>query len=89
VGLAVGFVELAAVRHHKDGAGAKDGQPAKLAPHDGHLAVVHLVDVVKAGVTDDTVTVMVVRGFIERDAAPRLTLTPQGCAALLALLKDV
>jgi hypothetical protein len=33
-----------------------------------------------------TVTAMVVRGMIERDAGGRLALTPQGRAALDALL---
>jgi hypothetical protein len=53
------------------------------------FCVASSTDWAKAGVTDDTVTIMVGRGFIERDAAPRLTLTPQGRAALAALLKDV
>jgi hypothetical protein len=41
-----------------------------------------------AGVTGATVTAMVVRGVIERDAGGRLRLTPQGRAALDALLAD-
>jgi hypothetical protein len=40
----------------------------------------------KAGVTGETVTVMVVKGLVERDVAPRLT---QGRAAFLALLKGM
>jgi hypothetical protein len=42
----------------------------------------------KAGVTGETVTVMVVKGLIERDAAGSLSLTGEGRAALGALLKD-
>jgi hypothetical protein len=39
-----------------------------------------------AGIMGATVTAMVIRGLIERDAANRLTLTPQGRAALDELL---
>jgi hypothetical protein len=39
-----------------------------------------------AHITGVTVTAMVVRGLIERDAGGRLTLTPQGRAALDVLL---
>jgi hypothetical protein len=39
-----------------------------------------------AGITGATVTAMVVRGMIERDTGGRLTPTPQGRAALDALL---
>jgi hypothetical protein len=40
----------------------------------------------QAGVTGATATAMLVRGMVERDAAGRLELTPQGRAALDALL---
>jgi hypothetical protein len=40
----------------------------------------------QAGVTGATATAMLVRGLVERDAAGRLELTPQGRAALDALL---
>jgi hypothetical protein len=40
----------------------------------------------QAGVTGATATAMLVRGLINRDAAGRLKLTPQGRAALDALL---
>jgi hypothetical protein len=40
----------------------------------------------RAGISGGTVTTMVIRGMIERDAGGRLTLTPQGRAALDALL---
>jgi hypothetical protein len=39
-----------------------------------------------AGIMGVTVTAMVVRSMIERDAGGRLTLTPQGRAALDSLL---
>jgi hypothetical protein len=42
----------------------------------------------KAGVTGETVTVMVVKGLVERDAAGRLSLAGEGRAALQALVKD-
>jgi hypothetical protein len=42
----------------------------------------------RASVTGETVTLMVVKGLVERDASGRLTLTEQGRAALDALLKD-
>jgi hypothetical protein len=42
----------------------------------------------EAGVTGATVTAMVVRGLVDRDAAARLELTPDGCAVLDALLGD-
>jgi hypothetical protein len=40
----------------------------------------------RAGITDATVTAMIVRGLIERDAANRLALTEQGRAALTVLI---
>jgi hypothetical protein len=40
----------------------------------------------RAGITGATVTFMVIRGLIERDAAGDLTLTKQGRAVLAALL---
>ena len=40
----------------------------------------------RAGITGATVTAMVIRGLIERDAAGELTLTKQGRAMLAALL---
>jgi hypothetical protein len=40
----------------------------------------------RAGVTGETVTALVVRGLIERDAKGRLALTDDGLAALRALL---
>jgi hypothetical protein len=40
-----------------------------------------------AGIAGVTVTAMVVRGMIERDAGGRLSLTPQGQAALDQLLE--
>jgi hypothetical protein len=42
----------------------------------------------RAGVTGSTVTVMIVRGLIERDAGGRLIPTKQGRATLTALLKQ-
>jgi hypothetical protein len=42
----------------------------------------------KAGITGATITAMVVKGLIDRDAAGRIALTEQGRAALAALLKD-
>jgi hypothetical protein len=42
----------------------------------------------KATVTGETVTVMVVKGLVERDAAGQLSLTGEGRAVLAALLKD-
>jgi hypothetical protein len=41
----------------------------------------------EAGVTAATATAMLVRGFVERDAAGRLVPTPQGSAVLDALLQ--
>jgi hypothetical protein len=40
----------------------------------------------QAGVTGATATAMLVRGLVDRDASGRLKLTPQGRAALDALL---
>jgi hypothetical protein len=40
----------------------------------------------RAGVTGATVTAMIVRGLVERDAGNKLTLTDQGPAALKALI---
>jgi hypothetical protein len=42
----------------------------------------------KAGVTGETVTVMVVKGLVERDAAGKFTLAGEWRAALGALLKE-
>jgi hypothetical protein len=42
----------------------------------------------EAGVTGKTETAMVVRGLVDRDAAARLVLTPDGRAVLDALLGD-
>jgi hypothetical protein len=42
----------------------------------------------KAAVTGETVTVMMVKALVERDAAGRLSLTDAGRAALGALLKE-
>jgi hypothetical protein len=42
----------------------------------------------RAGVTGETVTLVVVKGLVDRDAAGALALTEQGRAALDALLKD-
>jgi len=42
----------------------------------------------QAGVTGVTITQMVVRGLVERDAAERLVLTPDGRAVLDALLDN-
>jgi len=42
----------------------------------------------RAGITGATVTAMVVKGLIQRDAAGELTLTKQGHAALAALLME-
>jgi hypothetical protein len=42
----------------------------------------------EAGVTGATVTAMVVRGLVDRDAAARLVLTPDGRAVLDALLGE-
>jgi hypothetical protein len=42
----------------------------------------------EAGVTGATVTAMVVRGLVDRDAAARLVLTPDGRVVLNALLGD-
>jgi hypothetical protein len=42
----------------------------------------------QAGVTGATVTAMVVRGLVDRDAAGRLGLTPDGRAVLDALLGE-
>ena len=42
----------------------------------------------KATVTGETVTVMVVKGLVERGPAGRLSLTDAGRAVLAALLKD-
>ena len=43
----------------------------------------------RAGVTGETVTAMVVRGLLVRDAKGRLALTDDGRAALRALLPGV
>jgi hypothetical protein len=43
-------------------------------------------DWAQAGVTGATATAMLVRGLVDRDASGRLDLTPQGRAALDALL---
>jgi hypothetical protein len=42
----------------------------------------------RAGVTGATVTAMIVRGLIERDAGNRLTLTDRGHAAFAALIGE-
>jgi hypothetical protein len=42
----------------------------------------------KAAVTGETVTVMMVKALVERDAVGRLSLTAEGRAVLAALLKD-
>jgi hypothetical protein len=42
----------------------------------------------RAGITRATITTLVVRGLIERDAAGGLTMTKQGRAVLAALLTD-
>jgi hypothetical protein len=42
----------------------------------------------EAGITGTTVTQMVVRGLVDRDAAERLVLTPDGRAVLDALLDN-
>ncbi len=43
----------------------------------------------RAGIPEETVTEMTVRGFISRDALGRLALTNSGRAALRALLPDL
>jgi hypothetical protein len=40
----------------------------------------------RAGITGATVTAMIVRGLIERDAGHRLALTDEGRAAVAALI---
>ena len=42
----------------------------------------------RAGITGATVTAMMIKGLIERDAAGELTLTKQGRAVLAALLME-
>jgi hypothetical protein len=42
----------------------------------------------RAGITGETVTLLVVKGLVDRDALARLTLTEKGRAALTALLQD-
>jgi hypothetical protein len=42
----------------------------------------------EAGVTGATVTAMVVRGLVDRDAAARVVLTPDGRLVLNALLGE-
>jgi hypothetical protein len=42
----------------------------------------------EAGVTGATATAMVVRGLVDRDAPARLELTPDGRAALDALMGE-
>jgi hypothetical protein len=42
----------------------------------------------RAAITGATVTAMVIKGLIERDAAGKLTLTKQGRAVLAALLME-
>jgi hypothetical protein len=46
-------------------------------------------DWVHAGVTGETVTAMVVKGLIERDAGGALALTDRGRAVLRALLPEL
>jgi hypothetical protein len=43
----------------------------------------------RAGITGETVTALVVRGLIVRDAKGRLTLTDDGRASLRALLPEL
>jgi hypothetical protein len=43
----------------------------------------------RAGVTGETVTAMVVKGLIVRDAGAQLALTDRGRAALRAMLPDL
>jgi hypothetical protein len=43
----------------------------------------------RAGITGETVTALVVRGLIMRDAKGRLTLTDDGRASLRALLPEL
>jgi hypothetical protein len=50
------------------------------------FCVASVTDWEHAGIIGATVTTMVVRGLIERDAGNRLTLTDQGRAELLALI---
>ena len=42
----------------------------------------------KAGITSTTLTAMVVKGLVDRDAVGKITLTEQGRAALGALLPE-
>jgi len=42
----------------------------------------------RAGIAGATVTAMVIKGLVERDAASELTLTKQGRAVLAALLME-
>jgi hypothetical protein len=46
-------------------------------------------DWVHAGVTGETVTAVVVKGLISRDAAGMLALTDRGCVVLRAMLPDL
>jgi hypothetical protein len=43
----------------------------------------------RVGITHSTVQQMIVRNFVERDAAGRLTLTDHGLAVLAALLPQL
>jgi hypothetical protein len=43
----------------------------------------------RAGITGDTVTTMLVKGLIERDAGGHLALTAHGRATLRAMLPDL
>jgi hypothetical protein len=52
------------------------------------FSVASATDWQSAGVTGETVTAMIVKGLIARDAAGHLTLTSGGRAALRALLPD-
>jgi hypothetical protein len=66
---------------------AADAVPALKVPERVLLfCVASGTDWEHAGIVGATVTAMVVRGMIERDAAGRLTLTPQGRAAFDGLL---
>ena len=66
---------------------ATDAPPALTIPERVLLfCVASGTDWEHLGITGTTVTAMVVRGMIERDAGGGLTLTPQGRAALDALL---
>jgi len=81
-------------RYHRVGGeiephAARLGDAARLPVRERMLlfCIASKTDWQTAGVTGDTVTAMVIKGLVDRDAAGRLSLTHQGRTMLTALFE--